>query len=590
MPTFSILVPVYNVEKYVSQCLESILNQTYEDFEVLCVEDCSTDSSLKIIEQFALKDRRIKILRHETNQGLSAARNTGLEHAKGEFLLCVDSDDWIEPNSLEIILREFRSKKTNSIFFDAYRFDDTRQERCDEKILNNRAGFLEITPANIAKCSDYSWVKAYTLDSIKKHNLIWPVGLTFEDGEFSFKYFAHNPVTYIIENPLYNYRVRSDSIVTNAQRGKLKIEHIYQIIKNLREFCIKQGIYDRYKPAILELAKNRINTCKTIMNHREISLQMSKNLLEEFEFPQDFSELNNTSAPVFSIIVPIYNVENYIEKCIRSIQAQTFSNIEIICVDDCGNDNSIEIVKKMQKDDTRIKILKHRKNKGLGAARNTGLKAATGKYIMVVDSDDWLELNCVELVYNKFKETNYNSIWFKGNIYWEDEKKYTNLCLFPFYASYPEGNLTLTPKNITKFPLYSWCKAYKKDFLIQNKIKWPEGILFEDIEFHIKAFINSPEVYIIDKPLYIYRRHSDSIISACTENATKAKEIYSASRGVYKYLKKNNLLETYKEAYLQHVMDSINMFRSYSNTQKELCYYIKEFLKDIDFPNGFTTK
>ena len=96
MPKFSIIVPIYKVEKYVSQCIESILAQTYKDFEILCVDDCGNDGSIKIVENFAQTDSRIKILYQDKNRGVAAARNLALENAQGEFLLCVDSDDWIE--------------------------------------------------------------------------------------------------------------------------------------------------------------------------------------------------------------------------------------------------------------------------------------------------------------------------------------------------------------------------------------------------------------------------------------------------------------------------------------------------------------
>jgi len=90
MPKFSIIVPIYKVEKYIKQCMQSILNQTYKDFEVICVDDCGKDNSMKIVEKMAQNDNRIIILHHDKNKGLSAARNTGFEIAKGEYTLFVD--------------------------------------------------------------------------------------------------------------------------------------------------------------------------------------------------------------------------------------------------------------------------------------------------------------------------------------------------------------------------------------------------------------------------------------------------------------------------------------------------------------------
>ncbi|MBQ4114338.1 glycosyltransferase family 2 protein [bacterium] len=587
MPTFSIIVPIYNVEKYIIQCLESVLTQTFKDFEILCVDDCGKDKSIEIVEKYQKKDSRIKILKHKKNRGLSAARNTALEVAQGKYIVCLDSDDWLEPNCLEILNKTFTERKTTSVFFDAYRFNEDFQEREEKKILNNKCGYLEITPQNICKCSDYSWIKAYTTDSIKNNNLKWPEGLTFEDGEFYFEYFSLNPKTYVLEDALYNYRVREDSIVTNAQKGKLKIEDIYQIVKNIRKFYIDRGLYEKYKCALLQLLQLRINTCKNILNNYDKSLQLSRELLEEFEYPQQFNKFNHETTPKFSVIVPIYNVERYIEQCIKSIQNQTLSDIEILCVDDCGKDNSIQIVKNLQKDDKRIKIIHHKKNKGLGAARNTGLKEAQGEFILVVDSDDWLERTCLQSVYEKFIETSFNTIWFKGDIYWEDLKRQTNMCIFEHYANYPEGNLELTCENLMDFPQYSWCRAYRRDFLAENKLKWPEGIFFEDMEFYVKIFTKSPLTYVIDKSLYIYRRRGDSIIGNCIADPESAKHVFKASRKVYEYLKKSKLLSKYKNTYLKYVCDCINMFRSYPNIQTQLYSEISEYLKEIHYPEEY---
>ena len=102
---FSIIIPVYNVEKYLRECLNSVLGQTFPNWEVICVNDGSTDSSASILEVFATKDNRVRIVT-QPNSGLSAARNVGLKHASGEYILFLDSDDWLEVNALEILAND----------------------------------------------------------------------------------------------------------------------------------------------------------------------------------------------------------------------------------------------------------------------------------------------------------------------------------------------------------------------------------------------------------------------------------------------------------------------------------------------------
>ena len=101
-PKISLIVPVFNVEKYVSKCLDSLVAQTLKDIEIICVDDCSTDNSLQIIEKYASKDSRIKIVKHEVNKGLGQARNTGLGYSCGEYIWFIDSDDYVDYEMFDV--------------------------------------------------------------------------------------------------------------------------------------------------------------------------------------------------------------------------------------------------------------------------------------------------------------------------------------------------------------------------------------------------------------------------------------------------------------------------------------------------------
>ena len=109
---------------------------------------------------------------------------------------------------------------------------------------------------------------------------------------------------------------------------------------------------------------------------------------------------------MISVILPIYQVENYIDECLNSIMVQTYGDIEIICVNDCTMDNSITIVKEYMKKDKRIRLINHSENRGLGGARNTGIDSANGEYILFVDSDDYIHKTLVEKLYHALKEYN----------------------------------------------------------------------------------------------------------------------------------------------------------------------------------------
>lgn len=227
-----------------------------------------------------------------------------------------------------------------------------------------------------------------------------------------------------------------------------------------------------------------------------------------------------------SIIIPVYNVELYLEKCLNSIINQTYKNIEIICINDGSKDNSLNILKKYQKKDKRITII-DKKNNGLSSARNNGIKVSTGEYITFVDSDDWLEKNAIEILYNTIKKENvdvvrgnycinydYNdtNIKNKGNLYKLENQKY--------YTQDKNFANKIIDKFITgKIPCYSCLFLIKKE--ITNKISFKEDIKFmEDTIFFQELMNNIDSIYLLDKPLYHYYQNPNSL-SRSNKNYTK---------------------------------------------------------------------
>ena len=127
MPKVSVIIPVYNVEKYLRECLDSVINQTLKDIEIICVDDGSSDGSLKILEEYAQKDNRIKVLKQE-HGGVSCARNLALGGAAGEYMLCLDSDDYLELNTLESLYNRALNFDLDMLSFSGQYFDNSTKK------------------------------------------------------------------------------------------------------------------------------------------------------------------------------------------------------------------------------------------------------------------------------------------------------------------------------------------------------------------------------------------------------------------------------------------------------------------------------
>lgn len=227
------------------------------------------------------------------------------------------------------------------------------------------------------------------------------------------------------------------------------------------------------------------------------------------------------NKPSVSIVVPIYNVEPYVEDCIRSVMRQTYNGpIECIVVDDCGTDNSIDIVERLIAEyvgSISFKILHHRHNRGLSAARNTGMDAATGDYLFFLDSDDELTDDCFEKLTEPFNNEWYDFV--VGNvccvkILSNDKIKEikTSLTLKIADKTVVTDSMILRTYR-TGWNETAWNKLYKTDFIRKNRLSFKEGLLYEDNLWTFQIACIASSLFVVNHVTYIYKKREGSITS-----------------------------------------------------------------------------
>ena len=250
-----------------------------------------------------------------------------------------------------------------------------------------------------------------------------------------------------------------------------------------------------------------------------------------------------------SVIIPVYNTEKYLGKCLESVCNQTLSDIEIICVNDCSPDGSLEILKKYACKDDRVKIIDFKENKGAAAARNAGMEVANGEYIGFVDSDDWVDSDFYEKLYNA--AVKFDADVAKGDIYDFNENSREDV-LTEFY------NKNDKIRNNKAYFCYGFTSAiYKKVLIAKNKIEFPEGITyFEDPYFSILVSIFAKNVQVVDEAKYHYIRHSDSACHNC-KNERATKDFIYAIELIYNILNKNNLSEEDYGIYVAFLLEQL---------------------------------
>ncbi len=226
--------------------------------------------------------------------------------------------------------------------------------------------------------------------------------------------------------------------------------------------------------------------------------------------------------PKLSIIIPTYSVEKYLPECLDSVVNQTYQNLEIIIIDDVSNDSTPQIIREYAKKDKRIKAVFHKKNKGPGATRNEGLKLATGKYITLMDHDDWQDLSKYEKMIQKAEETQTDMVFCNANEF--DETTGKTFTLYKEPKEFREKQI-VDIKNWDKkgfiFRTFvpPWTRIFRKDFVKKYDLQFAgNGNKFDDVLFHYLSVIFAKKVSYIDEILYTHRFFSGSISGQVKRN------------------------------------------------------------------------
>ena len=288
-----------------------------------------------------------------------------------------------------------------------------------------------------------------------------------------------------------------------------------------------------------------------------------------------------------SVIVPVYNCEDYLEESLGSILNQTFEDIEIICIDDGSTDDSLRILRKMASSDSRIEVFAQ-ENKGAGAVRNYGMTKASGDYVYFFDADDFLENDALEKAYENAKRNDSDIVFFKfdqykdnrflthSGPYMELQFKGADFDNFTFdWHDYRAGPFT--------GPFAPWLKLYKKEFLDAHAcFKFPNDLNHNDVPFHVMTFLKASRISFIPEHLYRYR--IDNAGSITNNRLKKYDHIFRIINIVEDFLLSEDYMEEFKREFDYFKANRIT-YEIYGRPE-EYFYLAKEELKSVDLGNG----
>lgn len=306
MEKVSVIVPVYNVEAYLRECLESIINQTYEELEILCINDCSTDGSLAVLKEYEQKDSRIVILENEKNGGLAYTRNAGLVRATGEYVLFVDSDDTIALDLVESCMEVVPG--CDMVCFDYEQVAMgagviARQcaYKMKEGLYTGESFFIELVHTDSTIFS--AWSKLISRKFLTENHILFYNEILYEDMLFSFQCYVKAKKVYSLNRKLYKYRVRNSSIMTADITGKNIESYIVSICELTKLYL--QGSFSREVEQAIEgyirkVSREYISVYRKWKN-KEFEPVLLKDKPEYMKLYRGFSELFVLSGKLLHI-------------------------------------------------------------------------------------------------------------------------------------------------------------------------------------------------------------------------------------------------------------------------------------------------
>ena len=279
----SIIIPVYNVRKYLEECLDSVINQTYKNIEIICVNDGSTDNSLELLYEYSKKDSRIKII-DKKNGGVSSARNLGIKNAIGEYIYFVDSDDWIELNLIEEFVNVIKTEEVDIVRCNHYKNQNENNISFDKTISNKKVEDKEINEC-IEKIVEGK-IPAYVPCLIAKKEIVLKTNLfdekivLMEDTLFYIDLFSKCKSIYFLDKPLYHYRTNLESCTQYKENYVRNINNIILVNRKMKELLVKNNIN-------IENINNKMDTVHSIIITNLIAALLQihdKNFLEKKSF------------------------------------------------------------------------------------------------------------------------------------------------------------------------------------------------------------------------------------------------------------------------------------------------------------------
>ncbi|WP_296790749.1 glycosyltransferase family 2 protein [uncultured Methanobrevibacter sp.] len=566
MVDVSVIVPVYNGEKYLNQCLDSISNQTLENIEIICINDGSSDNTSSILKKYSSKDNRFKIITTE-NRGQGCARNSALNEAIGEYISFVDADDWIESDSLELLYKKAKSDDLDMVFFQMVNYMQSSDNFVSTDLYNIKSfennGINERSVFNHNTTQKFLFEipvgpvsKFYNRRFIESNNLRFPEGMYFEDNAFFYNAYFHCKKAGFLKKQLYYRRRHEESVTQTFDESKFDI---VKAANEVLEVFANHSMYDVYKGDVINhtfsmllewFRKSPLNIRQKFyenikygfMGFSDLKKDFSENLNWEYKiifstvldnnFYLDFLcdyKLKTTDYVIYngkneflkgsdeyleyksallkkfkiSVVIPIYNNERFIHRTLMSIENQSF-----------GIENIEVLMVDDNSNDNTCEVIRQYCDKYEGFTsihikEGTGSPGTPRNIGLLESSSDYVifldhdDLFEIDALEKLYRTITENDCDFVYGTYASIDIDKPTKIVYPNEKHGYFESLWENKRSIAFPPPSIWTRLFKRDLLIDNNILFPT-ILGEDAVFVSKVLFNAKGIYYLWDTLVCY--------------------------------------------------------------------------------------
>ena len=614
-PIVSVIMPVYNGETYLRQCLDSVVNQTLKEIEIICVDDGSSDRSVEILKEYAAKDERVMVLQ-QANAGAGAARNNGLSKASGKYLSFLDSDDFFETDMLEKAVEKIAADRADFVVFrcDHY-LNDTNTFKKAAYTLKKQTlppympfNFRQITDNVFKAFVGWAWDKVYDREFVMKHNLRFQEQRTSNDMLFVFSALVLAKRITCLDEVLAHQRRNNGESLSNTREKSWFC--FYNALKALRDVLKEKGLYEELKKDFINYAVHfslwNLNTI-TGECYEKLYTKLHEEWFEELEVTghdedyfynkteykqladilrYDFKEYNTK----LSVVIPVYNAEKYIRQCLDSILTKQKISLEVICVDDCSTDGTPAILKEYEEKYENVQVIRNETNLYAGTCRNKGLMAAKGQYVHFLDSDDYVVDNAYEKLYTLAKENDLD--WVKTTSEGFDDEtgetienpRYSMEKMYEGYFGTLLNFKDFPKKFMDHMAVVPWNGIYKRHFLLEKNIRFNSLFCVNDRSFFVDTCVKGERMMIAKEKIVRHRMNvSGSLVMKRAQHFDCQFESYRIMRQI---CNDNHVNDKVRFEILEHEMYDIfvwyRKFLEQGVETERLKQEMKAFLGECD--------